>query len=96
VKLTREEVQHIAQLCRVGVTEEDIARFQEQLSAILEAFEVLKEVDTANVPPTAHALALENVLREDQIRESLPREQVLLNAPQEEMGCFRVRAIFEE
>ena len=96
MKLTREEVQHISQLCRVGVTEQDIARFQEQLSAILEAFEVLKEVDTASVPPTAHALALQNVLRDDTVAESLPREDVLANAPQEEMGCFRVRAILEE
>jgi len=96
VKLTREEVQHISQLCRVGMTEQDIARFQGQLSAILEAFEVLKEVDTASVPPTAHALALQNVLRDDTVTESLPREDVLANAPQEEMGCFRVRAILEE
>ncbi|MDO8532630.1 MAG: Asp-tRNA(Asn)/Glu-tRNA(Gln) amidotransferase subunit GatC [Dehalococcoidia bacterium] len=96
MKLTREEVQHISQLCRVGVTEKDIARFQEQLSAILEAFEVLKEVDTASVPPTAHALALQNVLRDDTVTESLSREDVLANAPQEEMGCFRVRAILEE
>ena len=78
------------------MTEQDIARFQEQLSAILEAFEVLKEVDTASVPPTAHALALQNVLRDDTVTESLPREDVLANAPQEEMGCFRVRAILEE
>lgn len=78
------------------MTEQDIARFQEQLSAILEAFEVLKEVDTASVPPTAHALALQNVLRDDTVAESLSREDVLANAPQEEMGCFRVRAILEE
>lgn len=78
------------------MTEQDIARFQEQLSAILEAFEVLKEVDTASVPPTAHALALQNVLRDDTVTESLSREDVLANAPQEEMGCFRVRAILEE
>ncbi len=78
------------------MTEQDIARFQEQLSAILEAFEVLKEVDTASVPPTAHALALQNVLRDDTVTESLSREDVLANAPQEEMSCFRVRAILEE
>ncbi len=78
------------------MTEQDIARFQEQLSAILAAFEVLKEVDTASVPPTAHALALQNVLRDDTVTESLSREDVLANAPQEEMSCFRVRAILEE
>ena len=94
--LTREEVLHIAQLARVGLTEEDVATFQEQLSEILDHFETLKALDTEGVEPTSHPLSLESVMRPDEVRPSLPREEVLANAPLADADAFRVRAVLEE
>ena len=94
--LTREEVLHIAQLARVGLSEEDVATFQEQLSEILDHFETLKALDTEGVEPTAYPLALESVMRSDEVRPSLPRDEVLANAPLADADAFRVRAVLEE
>jgi len=93
--LSREEVQHVALLARVGLSEADIEKFQGQLSQILDYFEVLKQVDTEGVPPTAHVLPLQNVMRPDEVAPSLPQEEILANAPQVEEGHFRVHAILE-
>jgi len=95
MKLSREEVLHIARLARLGLTEEDVERFREQLSNILDNFEVLKEVESEGVPPTTHAVPLQNVLREDEVAPSLPQDEVLANAPQQEEGHFKVRAVLE-
>ena len=94
--LTREEVLHIAQLARVGLSEEDVARFQEQLGDILDHFETLKALDTEGVEPTSYPLPLESVMRADEVGPSLPRGEVLANAPQAKDGAFRVRAVLEE
>ena len=94
--LTREEVLHIAQLARVGLSEEDVATFQEQLSEILDHFETLKALDTEGVEPTSHPLSLESVMRPDEVRPSLPRDEVLANAPLADADAFRVRAVLEE
>jgi len=95
MKLSREEVLHIARLARLGVSEDDVERAREQLSNILENFEVLRTVDTEDVPPTAQSISLSNVLREDKECASFPREEILANAPEEEDGSFRVRAVLE-
>ena len=95
MKLSREEVLHIARLARLGLTEEDVERFREQLSNILDNFEVLKEVESEGVPPTTHAVPLQNVLREDEVAPSLPQDEVLANAPRQEEGHFKVRAVLE-
>lgn len=94
--LSREEVQHIAKLARVGLSEEEVARFQEQLSEILDYFQRLQQVDTEGVPPTAHTLPLHNVFREDEPQPSFDKEDVLANAPQREDDFFRVRAVLDE
>ena len=96
MSLSREEVLHIAQLARVGLSEEDVAKFQEQLSEILDHFEALKALDTEGVEPTSHPLSLESVMRPDEVRPSLPREEVLANAPLADADAFRVRAVLEE
>jgi len=96
MSLSREEVLHIAQLARVGLSEEDVAKFQEQLSDVLDHFETLKALDTEGVEPTSYPLPLESVMRADEVRPSLSREEVLANAPQAEDGAFRVRAVLEE
>lgn len=95
MKLSREEVLHIARLARLGVSDEDVERAREQLSDILENFEILQTVDTDDVPPTAQSLTLQNVLREDESCDSFPRGDILANAPQEDEDSFRVRAILE-
>ena len=95
MKLGREEVKHIALLARLGLTEADVEKFREQLSNILENFEILKQVDTSGVPPTSHPIALKNVLRDDEVVPSLPPKEILANAPREEDSCFRVRAVLE-
>lgn len=95
MKLTRDEVLHIARLARVGLTEEEITRLSEQLSNLLENFQVLQQVDTTDVPPTAQSVALQSVMRDDDIVPSLPSEDILANAPRREGDCFRVRAVLE-
>ena len=94
--LTREEVLHVARLARVGVTEEDVARFQQQLSQILDHFEVLRAIATDDVPPTTHTLPLEGVMAADMPQHSLPPDRVLANAPAAQEGYLRVRAVLEE
>ena len=95
MKLSREEVLHIARLARVGLTEEDVNRLREQLSNILENFEILKQVDTTDVPPTAQSIPLQNVTKGDDIKDSLPQDETLANAPRKEGQYFRVKAVLE-
>ena len=94
--LTREEVLHVARLARVGVTDADVEKFQQQLSTIIETFDVLRQIDTTDVPPTTHTLPLENVMGDDEPTDSLLPVEVLLNAPQQQEGYLRVRAVLEE
>jgi aspartyl-tRNA(Asn)/glutamyl-tRNA(Gln) amidotransferase subunit C len=95
MKLTREEVLHIARLARIALTEEEITRLSGQLSNLLENFQVLQEVNTDNVPPTSQSVELRSVMREDVILPSLSPDDVLSNAPRREDEYFRVRAVLE-
>ncbi|MBI2855896.1 MAG: Asp-tRNA(Asn)/Glu-tRNA(Gln) amidotransferase subunit GatC [Chloroflexi bacterium] len=94
-RLSTEEVQHIALLCRLGMSDEDIERFRNQLSHILENCEVLNQVDTTDVPPTGHSVSMANVMREDEPRDPLPKEDILANAPRREGDFFRVKAVLD-
>ncbi len=93
--LTPEEVRQNARLARVSLSDDEVSRLQSQLSQILDYFQRLQEVDTENVPPTAHTLAMHNVMRDDEPHPSIDKEEVLANAPQREGDHFRVRAILE-
>lgn len=95
MKLSREEVLHITRLARLGLTEAEIEKMSEQLSNILENFEILKQEDTTDIPPTAQSIALQNVMRDDEVAPSLSADEVLDNAPRREGDCFRVRAVLE-
>ena len=95
MKLSREDVLHIALLARLGLTDAEADRFREQLSVILDNFEILQQVDTTNVPPTAQPNPLQNVVKDDEVNPSLSQEQVLANAPRKEGEFFRVRAVLE-
>jgi len=95
MKLSREEVLHISTLCRMSLSEGELERFQEQLSNVLDNFEILKEVDTTDVPPTAYPTHLENVVRNDVTAPCLPQSDILANAPRREDGYFRVKAVLQ-
>ena len=90
------DVRHVAKLARIALSEEEVARFGEQLGNLLEHVNVLSELDTASVPATAQVVESRNVEREDDIRPCLPRETVLSMAPQRQGGFFRVPRIIAE
>ena len=95
MRLTADEVRQIAALARVGMTEDDIQRMGEEMSHILENFDVLAQVDTDGVEPTGHSVELTSVMRDDEATESLPIEDMLANAPAREEDLIRVRAVLE-
>lgn len=95
MSLSRDEVLHIAKLARIGLSEEDIAHFQQQLSKILDYFQILSQVDVEGVPPTSYTLPLHNILRGDEPEPSLDTDDVLANASQHDGELFRVRAVLE-
>ena len=88
--ITRDEVLHVARLARLELTEEEVARFTEQLSAILEAVTKVSELDLSGVEPTAHPLDVVNVWAEDEPKTSIPVDDALANAPDREAGFFKV------
>jgi aspartyl-tRNA(Asn)/glutamyl-tRNA(Gln) amidotransferase subunit C len=88
--ISREEVLHVARLARLELTDEEVERFTEQLSAILEAVAKVSELDLADVEPTAHPLDLVNVWAPDEPRPSIPVDDALANAPEREAGFFKV------
>jgi aspartyl-tRNA(Asn)/glutamyl-tRNA(Gln) amidotransferase subunit C len=95
-RITRAEVVHVAQLARLALTDAEIEVLTGELAAILEHAALVSALDTDGVPPTAHPLPLVNVLRADEVRASLPRDEVLDAAPAAEDGRFRVPRILGE
>ena len=95
MKLSREEVLHIARLARLGLTETEVGRLSEQLSNILENFEVLQQVDTGGIPPTAQSIDLRNVMKDDDVADSLLPDEILANAPRKDEDYFRVPPVLE-
>ncbi|MBC7286854.1 MAG: Asp-tRNA(Asn)/Glu-tRNA(Gln) amidotransferase subunit GatC [Armatimonadetes bacterium] len=95
-RITREEVLHVATLARLALSDDEVQRLQYELGRILEHFQKLQELDTENVPITSHVLPMTNVYRDDVPMPSLPRQEVLANAPDQVEGFFRVPRIIEE
>ncbi len=95
MKLSREQVIDIADLAKLELTEAEIEHFAEQLSAVLDYASRLEKLNTDDIPPTATVLPLQNVMREDEVRPSLPRDQVVANAPAAIDGQFRVDAVLD-
>jgi len=95
MKLSYEQVKHIAWLARLGLSEDEVEKFSLQLSNILENFEILKQVNTANVAPLTHIIPLQNVFRKDDVAESYSQAEILSNAPKQEENCFKVQTILE-
>src|SRR5438876_11128511 len=90
--IDRSRVEHVAGLARIALTDEELDRFTGQLQVILGAIEQPKDVDTSPVPPSASVLPLENVMREDEPRPSIPVAWVIAQAPDRERHLFRVQA----
>ena len=95
MKLSYEQVRHIAWLARLGLSEEEVEKFSLQISNILENFEILKQVDIAKVPPASHTIPLQNVFRKDDVADSYSQSEILSNAPKQAEKCFKVQAILE-
>lgn len=94
-KITREEVEHVARLARLEFSSSEVDALTQQLDTILAHVEQLKELDTANIEPTSHAVLLENAFRADEVRESIGVEKALQNAPLQADGCFGVPKVIE-
>jgi aspartyl-tRNA(Asn)/glutamyl-tRNA(Gln) amidotransferase subunit C len=95
MKLSLAQVEHVARLAQLTLSDQEKELFREQLSSILEYAQRLQQVDTSAIPPTATVLPLENVMRDDQVRPSLPLASVLANAPDTKDGYFRVPVVLE-
>jgi aspartyl-tRNA(Asn)/glutamyl-tRNA(Gln) amidotransferase subunit C len=93
--LSREEVEHVAQLAHIGLSPKEIDEFAVELSSVIEHVNRLQRLDTSGVSPTAHVIPTENVMRDDQVRRSWPPEAVLANAPRQHDNQFEVQAIFD-
>ena len=96
MSLTKEDVDHVASLARLGLSDDEAELMREQLSSILDHIAVLQQIDTDAIPPTAQVNSLSNVLRDDTVRPSLTQEQVLANAPQSRNGFLEVRAVMND
>lgn len=97
MSITKQDVEHIAHLARLGLSEEEKEKFAKQLSSILDYVEQLKEVDTEGVEPTAQVTGLENVYREDEIEASTDetRDKLLKQAPSTKDDLIKTKAVFE-
>ncbi len=96
MKLDRETVDNVARLARLGLNDEEKERMRDELRPILDYFEMLEELDTDQIPPTAQVITVQNLMRPDQVRPSLSNREALANAPMSEGPYFRVRSVFGE
>ena len=92
---TKIDVAYVARLSRLILSEEEQARYGQDLAAILDYAAKLNELDTEGIEPTAHVLPIHNVLREDAVRPSFDRDKLLKNAPEQADGCFKVPKVVE-
>jgi len=95
VSISIQDVEHVAKLARLDLSEEEKQTYMKQLNAILQYADKLNELDTDQVEPTSHVMELVNVTREDERRSSWPIEQVMKNAPEEDEGQFKVPAVLD-
>ncbi|SER64530.1 aspartyl/glutamyl-tRNA(Asn/Gln) amidotransferase subunit C [Gracilibacillus ureilyticus] len=93
--ISKDQVKHVANLARLALTDEEVEKMAKQLGDIISYAELLNELDTDNVEPTTHVLDLKNVMRKDEPREWISKEDALKNAPDQKDGQFRVPSILE-
>ena len=95
MRITLEEMRHIALLARVGMTDQEIELMRDQMSNILEQFDVLQQVDTEGLEPTGHSVDLQTVMRDDCAQPSVDKAQILSNVPEREHDLIRVKSVLE-
>ncbi|MHB8844284.1 MAG: Asp-tRNA(Asn)/Glu-tRNA(Gln) amidotransferase subunit GatC [Nitrospirota bacterium] len=95
MKITKQEVEHVAKLARLELSEQEKEKLTDQLSGILTYVETLNSLDTKGIEPTSHVLDIKNVMRDDVARPSLPQERALANAPEKAAGHYKVPKIIE-
>lgn len=91
--ITIQDIEHVAKLARLDLTEEEKVKFSKQLGDVLKYVEQMNEVDTSNVEPLSHVVDFNNVMREDEIHYDCSKEELMMNAPEEENGFFKVPKI---
>ena len=96
MSISQEQVQHVARLARLKLSAQESVQFTEEINEILQFVEKLNELDTEQVEPTSHVLPINNVMREDEIKPSLDREEALANAPAKQDGMFQVPPVLED
>jgi aspartyl-tRNA(Asn)/glutamyl-tRNA(Gln) amidotransferase subunit C len=95
MKITKETIEHIANLSKLELSEQELSKLTTDMENIILYVDKLNELDTTDIEPTAHIIPLRNVFREDIVKESFNREDILMNAPSNESGCFKVPKIVE-
>jgi len=93
--ISKETVQHIAKLARLGITKDEEGKFTKDLSSVLDYFEKLKEVDTSDVGPTTHSILLENVMKKDAVfdQDKKTKENLINLSPEKEKNYIKVKSI---
>lgn len=95
MKITRETIEHVANLARLNLTEQETEKLTSEMASIISYVDKLNELDTSDIQPTQHVLSISNVFREDKVEASYQREKILANAPSQENGCFKVPKVVE-
>jgi len=96
MKITKEQVEYVANLAKLDLSEEEKEMFTKQLDSILSYMDKLNQLDTTDIEPTSHVLPIKNIFRKDEVKPSLPSEEALANAPDRKNGFFRVPRVIEE
>lgn len=95
MKVTKETIEHVANLARLNLTEHEKEKLTTEMASIISYVEKLNELDTTDIQPTQHVLQIRNVFREDKVTPSYPVEKILENSPSAEDGCFKVPKVVE-
>lgn len=95
MKISKEQVEHVANLARLNLTEDEKEQMTKDMEAIINFADEINSLDINNVDPTAHVIPINNVFRKDEVKESMDRDELLSNAPNKENGCFSVPRIVE-
>ena len=96
MKITKDQVEYVANLAKLDISEEEKEIFTKQLDSILSYMDKLNQLDTRDIDPTSHVLPIKNIFRKDEVKPSLPLEEALANAPDRKNGFFRVPRVIEE
>lgn len=95
MKISKKDIEHVAELARIYISDEEKASLEGELSSIIDFADKLSELDTKGIEPAAHAIHIQNVFRNDEVVPSYKREELIENAPEKQAGCFAVPRIVE-